>query len=63
MNIMSLLLLVFNFQTVGGKCTDNKCSLHARSLPVLSSVSWNSGHMNLTESFHEQNKLTLQLSL
>lgn len=42
MNIMSLLLLVFNFQTVGGKCTDNKCSLHARSLPVLSSVSWNS---------------------
>lgn len=33
MNIVSLLLLVFNFQTVGGKCTDNKCSLHARSLP------------------------------
>lgn len=63
MNIMSLLLLVFNFQTVGGKCTDNKCSLHARSLPVLSSVSWNSGHMNLTEAFHEQNKLTVQLSL
>lgn len=63
MNIMSLLLLVFNFQTVGGKCTDNKCSLHARSLPVLSSVSWNSGHMNLTEAFHEQNKLTVQFFL
>lgn len=34
MNIVSLLLLMFNFQTVGGKCTDNKCSLHARSLPL-----------------------------
>lgn len=32
MNIVSLPLLVFNFQTVGGKCRDNKCSLHARSL-------------------------------
>ena len=63
MNIVSLLLLVFNFQTVGGKCTDNKCSLHARSLPVLSSVSWNGGHMNLTEAFQAQNEHTVQLSL
>jgi len=63
MNIVGLLLLVFNFQTVGGKCTDNKCSLHARSLPVLSSVSWSSGHMNLTAAFWAQNKHTVQLSL
>lgn len=63
MNIMSLLLLVFNFQTVGGKCTDNKCSLHARSLPVLSFVSWNGGHMNLSEAFEAQNKRIVQLSL
>lgn len=63
MNIMSLLLLVFNFQTVGGKCTDNKCSLHARSLPVLSSVSWNGGHINLSEAFEAQNKHIVQLSL
>lgn len=63
MNSVSLLLLVFNFQTVGGKCTDNECSLHARSLPVLSSVSWNSSHMNLTEAFQAQNKHTVRFSL
>lgn len=63
MNIVSFLLLLFNFQTVGGKCTDNKCSLHARSLPVLSSVSWNSGYMNLTEAFQASNKHTVQHSL
>lgn len=63
MNSVSLLLLMFNFQTVGGKCTDNKCSLHARSLPVLSSVSWNDSHMNLTEAFQAQNKHTVQFSL
>lgn len=63
MNIVSLLLLMFNFQTVGGKCTDSKCSLCARSLPVLFSISWNSGHMNVTEAFQAQNKHTVQLSL